>query len=156
MEKFKYKFQKYVYFVLAGAILLAALCIILQTIRIVKGNIEDTYGYVGAVTTIAIGVLIIVLVTSIMLSSCYVINEKNLVLKWGLLKNEIPLEKITGTIYNSDTKKLIIEYNEDNYMYINLSGVEPLDFVDALRKKNKKIAFQSVSEPPKDDADTKN
>ncbi len=145
MQRFKYKFKNYVYVVMVAAILLALLTIAMTFYRLIKNGYDPSH-LLGLITTLLISVLIIVLIVSMLISSYYEVNDKNFVLRWGILKNVIPIKEITKTVHNPETDKLTVYFGEnDNFMIISVVKVNPLDIVDALRSKNKKIMFESIS-----------
>lgn len=146
MNKFKYGFKKYMYLLMAVAIVVSCLCIAINVYRFISAGGKTNSGYFGFILTILVCLLIIVLVVSIMVSSYYEVTDKNFILKWGLLKNEIAIKDITKTEYNEDTKKLAVFYGEqDNFMVLQLNQINPLDIVDALREVKKDILFESFS-----------
>lgn len=148
MKRFKFRFKTYIYVIIVIAAILAAVMLVLNAIKIFSGTVTDTNDIVSVITTLAISVIILVLLASMAVSSFYEVNDKSFVLRWGVLKNEIPIADITKTIYNTETKKLTVVFGkDDNYMVVSVAKIDPLDIVDALRAKNKNIAFESSSEP---------
>lgn len=151
--KFKYGFKKYQYAVMAAVIVLSLAVIVLNVFRLVK------YGYdpdklLGQITSFIISVLIIVLISSILISSYYEVTEKSFVLRWGILKNEIPVKDITKIVHNLTKDKIAVYYGaEDNFMVVSAAKIPVLDIVDALRSKNKKILYQSLSDEPVEPAE---
>lgn len=144
--RFKYKFKNYLYYVMAAAIVLSLTVIGVNMYRLIAGGFDSSKIF-GYITTFLISILIIVLIASILISSYYEIDEKYLTLKWGILKNQIPVHSITKTVHNPDSNKLTIVYGaEENFMVISVVGINPIDIVDALRKINKKIIFESISD----------
>ena len=81
-------------------------------------------------------------------SSYYSVDDRYFTLSWGVLKNRILISDITDAIYNAELKKLTVVFSEGNFMVISVEGVDPLDVVDALRAKNKKIMFEYLSTDP--------
>lgn len=144
MEKFKYKYKPYIFVIMALSVILALATIGMTIYRLINGY--DPSKIFNAVITTLISLFIIVLVTSMMISSYYAVDDKNFILRWGILKNVIPVKEITKLLYDSDKKKLTVYYGtEDNFMLVSLDKVNPIDIVDALRKRNAKILFESYS-----------
>ena len=148
MRKFKFKFKKYIYFVIAAAIILSFACVGLNLYRLISGRVEGTNGYIGIGVTFVICALILVLTVSMAFSSYYSVDDRYFTLSWGVLKNRILISDITDAIYNAELKKLTVVFSEGNFMVISVEGVDPLDVVDALRAKNKKIMFEYLSTDP--------
>ncbi len=144
MKRFKYKFKNYVYLLMAAALLLACLTIGMSVYRLIKTGYDPSH-IIGLITTLLVSILIIVLIVSIFVSSYYEVNDLNFVLRWGILKNVIPVKEITKTLYDPDKDKLTVFFGEDNFMIISVANVNTMDIVDALRSKNKKILFESQS-----------
>lgn len=144
MEKFKYKYKPYIFVIMALSVILALATIGMTIYRLINGY--DPSKIFNAVITTLISLFIIVLVTSMLISSYYAVDDKNFILRWGILKNVIPVKEITKLLYDSDKKKLTVYYGaEDNFMLVSLDKVDPIDIVDALRKRNAKILFESYS-----------
>lgn len=144
MEKFKYKYKPYIFVIMALSVILALATIGMTIYRLINGY--DPSKIFNAVITTLISLFIIVLVTSMLISSYYAVDDKNFILRWGILKNVIPVKEITKLLYDSDKEKLTVYYGaEDNFMLVSLDKVDPIDIVDALRKRNAKILFESYS-----------
>lgn len=156
MKKFKYIFKPF-YYVLIGVALLVALATIVLTIfRFFKFGFDPSKS-LGLIVTLIIVVLILVLLISMLINSCYIVNDKNFVLRWGILKNEIPIKEITRVIYNPDSDKLTIYFGpQDNFMVINIGKVNPMDLVDALLEKNKRISVEFIGNEQKEKEDKSN
>lgn len=153
MKKFKYKYKPYIFVIMALSVILALATIGMTIYRLINGY--DPSKIFNAVITTLISLFIILLVTSMMISSYYAVDDKNFILRWGILKNVIPVKEITKLLYDSDKKKLTVYYGaEDNYMLVSLDKVNPIDIVDALRKRNAKILFESYSVADDDKRDS--
>lgn len=145
MVRFKYKFKNYVYVLMVSAIVLALATIGMSVYRFIAFGYDPNKS-LGVILSLLIAVFIIILIASILISSYYEVNQNDFILKWGILKNKIPVKEITRTIHNTDTNKLTVIYGkEDNFMVISVVDTNPLDIVDALRVHNKKIIYQSQS-----------
>lgn len=152
--KFKYKFKKYAIALMIVAVILALAVIVMNVFRFVKYG-YDSSKLIGLIASIAVSVLILVLVIPMSVSSYYEISDKSFTLRWGILKNEIPIKDITKVIHNPDKDTLNVVFGEyENFMVISAAGVNVLDIVDALRKHNKKIVYECVSSD--DDLQNKN
>lgn len=144
MQKFRFKFKIYVYVVMSCALVLALASVCMTVFKTINGY--DASKLMSTIITTLISVFIIVLLVSIMVSSYYAVDDKNFVLRWGILKNVIPIKEITKLTYDSDKDKLTVYFGvNDNFMVISLDKVNPMDIVDALRQRNKKILFESFS-----------
>lgn len=147
--RFKYKFKKYAYMLMAAAILLAIAVIVINLLRIVKYG-YDSSKLMSIIISCVLSVVIMVLVVSMLVSSFYEVSEKSFTLRWGILKNEIPVKEITKVLHNPDKNTLSVFYGEnDNFMVISAIDVNVLDIVDAIRKYNKKVIYESISEENK-------
>ncbi len=154
MQKFKFKFKTYVYIIMSCALVLALATIAMTVFRLVNGY--DPTKLMSIIITTLISLFIVILLVSIMISSYYAVDDKNFILRWGILKNVIPIKEITKLSYDSDKDKLTVYFGaEENFMVISLDKVNPMDIVDALRKNNKKILFESYSSTSDEDNEKK-
>lgn len=147
MKKFKYNYKKSALALLIAGVPIGVACIIVNVIRLVKNYADySPYQYVSFGVVILLSIAYLVLATAIFIDSSYFVTDKNFVLKWGLLKNEIPLESITRISYCVTTDKLAVYYGNEEYLCFNAKSVKFDELADEIRAKNKKVIFEMVSD----------
>ena len=73
----------------------------------------------------------------------YVIDEKNLTLKIGLIKNKTPLEEIVAITLFKKSNKLVLYFADQKYTVIVIKPEDYDQFILELRSKNSKIIYNS-------------
>ena len=155
MKKFKYKYPIWIKIVVIAAIILAVASLVLNVYRLIKANGAGTYDYMSFTIAVIISLAGGVLFTAMLVSSGYKVDDNDLTLYWGFLKNKLPIKAMKKIVFEQTQERLVIYYNEDNFFVLNGKTCEaPLDLVDELRKRNDKIIFEmtSVSNPPEKNA----
>ena len=154
MKKFKYKYPVWIKIIIIVAIILAVASLVLNIYRLIKANGATTYDYMSFTIAVAISLAGGVLFTAMLVSSGYKVDDNELTLYWGFLKNKLPIKAMKKIVFEQTSEKLVIYYNEDNFFVLNGKTCEPLELVDELRKRNDKIIFEltSTSVPPEKSA----
>lgn len=144
MKKFAYKFSKVgIAFLIIGFIC-AIVCIALNIIRLVRLLNSDVSGIKDYATTslsVLIGVVGVIALIPVFVSSEYQVDKDNLTTKMGLIKTKIKMSTITRVTLFRYTSKLVVYYNQSDYIAINIAETAYDSFVDALKEFNNKIFY---------------
>lgn len=145
MKKYRYKFPAYAVVIILIGFLVAIACSVWNVLRFVgnirKNNELTVYNYLSFILAILLSLAYIVLAAAALINSNYVITEKTVVLRWGLIKNVIDLREIKEIKLDGVKHRLELVYEDDSYFLIATDEEWYEAFVDELREKFPKIPF---------------
>ena len=119
------------------------LCIAGMIVGVVNITINGINGFNDILRypfLLLIEIACIVLVVAMLIKAEYIVDEKNVIAKYGIVKNVFPLSEITSIVLDSDTKKLTLNM-ENGYFVLNMYEQDNHEFVQAIRQRNPKIDF---------------
>lgn len=145
MKKYKYVYSKTVTILFIVGILIAIASIILNAYRFIlkmRGEYEITgYEWFTLGLTVALSILFIVIAVSCFISSSYKVENKNLVLNWGFIKNKLDLLEVTKMNYYPNKNRLELIFNDESYFYVSTTPEWVGDLVDDIKLANSKIIY---------------
>ncbi len=145
MKKYKYKFTPLVIVLLIALLVIAVCCIGLNVYRLVdnilKNNEINFYSWISYAVIILLSIIAIVLVISIFVKSYYEITEKAVILRWGLIKNEIDLKMVKQIKLSAVNHKLELIFEDESFFVILTNELWFEDFVDEIKQKRPQIVF---------------
>ncbi len=145
MKKYKYKFTPLVVVLLISLSLIALVCLGLNVYRIFdnisKNNQITIMNWISYVVIILLSIIAIVLVVSIFIKSYYQINENSVILRWGLIKNQIELKSVKQIKLSKVKGRLELVFEDESYFVILTSQLWFEEFVDQIKSKNPEIIF---------------
>lgn len=148
-KKFEYKLTPLLWILFIAGLVLAGACVYYNVTRflsLLKATDAGTFNYMGALLSAVIGLCAFVFIIPAMISSEYIVEEKYLISKWGLIKNKYEIKDITTVTHFRVTNKLVVYFTDESYTVINIDPKEFDAFVDALKENNKKIFFSLDTE----------
>lgn len=155
MKKYKFKLSKLVIAILIVGVVVAVACSVLNVVRFVRiatSNDEiRIYDYFTLIITLAISVLFTVVAFGVIFNSYYEITKKQIILRWGILKNAIDLYEVTEIVLNLQTNKLTVNFQDESYFVIVVNKEWYESFIDDIKEVSPKILFTVNSEPEKKD-----
>ena len=145
MKRYTYKFTPLVIILLIALLVIAVCCIGLNVYRlidnIVKNNEINFYSWISYAVIILLSIIAIILVISIFAKSYYEINEKAVVLRWGLIKNEIELKTVKQVKLSAVNHKLELIFEDESFFVILTDELWFEEFVDEIKQKRPQIVF---------------
>ena len=145
MKTYKYTFSKLITALLIFGIVLAVSCIGLNLYALIvnlQGNYEITgYDWFKFILIFALGILFIVLGVACLISSYYKVENKTIILKWGLIKNEFDLREVNEVKYNKEKNRLELIFNDESYFYVSTKTSWVYDLVSDIKAANSKIIY---------------
>ncbi len=111
-KKFKIKFSP---LIIGLCIAIYALCIVgavLSVWRIIRFGVHNFSDALQSPFLIAVCVFCIVLVTSILLSSEYVVDDTYFISKYGFIKSKFLIKDITAIVFDTDAQKPTVYFGE--------------------------------------------
>jgi hypothetical protein len=154
-KKYKFKFSKIITLVAILGVILAVACIALNVSKIIKNinaNVDaGIYNNLSVGIAILLSAFLIVIIISAFISSYYKITEKEVILKWGFIKNVIKVDDVKEIKLLTDSKKLQLVFEDESFFVIVVNDEWKQEFVDEFKQKFPKILYIQETEPPKQD-----
>lgn len=156
MKTYKFKLSKVAALLSALAIILSLGGNALTVYRIIKlGFTSFTVG-VQHVVMLIVCVALLVVFISLLIRSYYKITDKEIILKFGVIKSVFKIEEITSVHLFTKTNKLVVYFKNETYTVIVVKENWHKDFIDDLLSKNDKIVYDvSYEESENDDKNDK-
>lgn len=143
MKRFPYKFTILAKTLFTVGFILAGAVIAVNLLRFILTSDKTAYNYITLALTLTIAIFAIALEISVLAASYFSVDEKNLTLKWGFLKNTIPTSEITKLVRMEKSSKLIVYYgSEDNFYVVFIDGKYFDGFMQELIKANKTVTVE--------------
>ncbi|MGN0804537.1 MAG: hypothetical protein ACI4MS_04050 [Candidatus Coproplasma sp.] len=149
MKKYKYQFSKLMTALIIVAMALSVVgfafnlynCIA----RGIKGAVDPVYPILQYVLMFLITIALFAIMTSILLSSYYIIDEKYFKTKFGFIVSKYELERIASIEDNKKTNKLTVKFDNEEYIIIVVKQEWYNDFIESLLSANRNIEYSIVS-----------
>lgn len=142
MTKYKIKYTKIIIALLIASLILGVLVIILNVQKFLNTPDKDTYTYITLISTVLVAVFVLAFVFSVIFNSNFIIDDKFLTMRYGLAKNQIEIVSITKLIKLENSNKLIVHYNECEFMVVFIDEKNFDLFSQDLLAKNGEIVVE--------------
>ncbi|MBQ8291834.1 MAG: PH domain-containing protein [Clostridia bacterium] len=139
-EKFKIRFSKAIYALCVGVYALCLAGIIISAWRIVHFGINGFNDVLKYPFLIAVCLFCIVLVTSVLISSQYLVENEYFITKFGFIKSKFKIKDITSILLDRQADKLTVYFGEQ-FTVITINPDWNERFVRALLSVNPDIDY---------------
>lgn len=149
MQNFKFKFSKKIYIVIAIGFIIATACLVINTIRLValiQAGRLDPYNVISIIIALIMCLAFYVIMIALLLDSSYNFEATKLVAKFGLIKTSSEYKNMHSVVWNKETNKLSIVFNDKSYSVVIIEDGEYQAFAKALQQKNSKIVYLEQTE----------
>ena len=147
---FKYKFSNTLKVLFACMYFLATACFTWNLIRLFNSLTSeialDTYKYISIFLCLVLPVVISIFITAILRSSNYSIKDKNLIVKFGFMKDVYAIKEIDNIIKNVRTDTLIVNFKDESTLRIIIDKKDFDDFSASVIKENKNVCYGETDE----------
>lgn len=149
MKKFKYKFTK-----LITALIYVGIALSVAGFGInlyyciangIKGAADPVYPILQYTLMFLVTITLTVLLVSVLVSSCYIIDGKYFKTKFGFIVSKYDVENIDTIVDNKKTGKLTVTFANGEFMVIVVKQEWYNDFIEALLAANRKIEYSIIS-----------
>ena len=149
MKKFKYKFTK-----LITALIYVGIALSVAGFGInlyyciangIKGAADPIYPILQYTLMFLVTITLTVLLVSVLVSSCYIIDGKYFKTKFGFIVSKYDVENIDSIVDNKKTGKLTVTFANGEFMVIVVKQEWYNDFIEALLAANRKIEYSIIS-----------
>ncbi len=148
--KYKYQFTKIFYIIAVIGGLVALGCIVVNAVRFInlssKGIAPGFYEYVSLILSVGLSIFFIVFMISAFANSYYQITDKAVVLRWGIIKNNIDISDVKEIKLITNKNKLELTFEDESYFVIVVSDKWKEKFVDELKSKFPSIPYIQETE----------
>ena len=93
------------------------------------------------ILVILLSIAFIVIAISCFVSSNYVVENKAVVLNWGIIKNKLDLIDVTTLKYYPDKNRVELIFSDESYFYIATKPEWVNDFINDIKTANSKILY---------------
>lgn len=150
MNKYKYKFTNLMVVLLALGMVVALACIGFNSFRffkmILNGLEPSIYHYLTFIITITLSLLYIIIEVSMLISSYYLIGDKKVLLRFGIIKLSYDLSEFKEIKYYKNQNKVHLIFKDDNLFSINIDIENQEKFIEEITNKDSKIYFIQISD----------
>lgn len=150
ISTFKIQLNKSMYFLAAAALVLSLAGIVVSAYRITYFDITNFLDVLKYPFLILVSLLCIVIVIALLIKSQYIIDNKYLIIQYGLIKSKFALQSITSMIWDGTTNKLTVNFSEE-FIVLTTDKDWNEEFVRAILAENSSVEYSFVYSEPKTD-----
>lgn len=156
MKTYKFRLSKLVLALLIAALVASFGGIGFTVYRIYRLGFSTVLLSIQHVVILIACVLLIVILVSILIRSCYKITDKEVLLWFGIIKSAYKIADIESVHLFTKTNKLVLYFKNERYTVIVVKPEWYNDFIKELLSKNSKIRYDvSTTDGTEDDDVTK-
>lgn len=152
MRSFRFRFTKLIYVLQVAAMILAAGAIAYTVYRMLTRGFGDPSLIIQYVLLLLFGVGALVIFSAMLIRSVYTVGEKEIVLRFGLIKSVYKIKEIESIRLFSKTNKLVLYFKNEKYTVISVKPEWYSDFIREVLSHNLNIRYDvSISDKDEDD-----
>ena len=152
MKTYKFRLSKLVLALLIAALVASFGGIGFTAYRIYRLGFSTVLLGIQHVVILIACVLLIVILVSILIRSCYKITDKEVLLWFGIIKSAYKIADIESVHLFTKTNKLVLYFKNERYTVIVVKPEWYNDFIKELLSKNSKIRYDvSTTDGTEDD-----
>ncbi|MGN1077925.1 MAG: hypothetical protein ACI4ST_05375 [Candidatus Gallimonas sp.] len=150
-KRYPFKFTPAMIAVFCLGLALCAACFALTTWQFVgflqSGDLSSPYEWIKYILLYFVSVFLAVLILAMLIRSEYVITDKFLITRFGVIRSRYEIKKIFSVCLVSGTNKLNVYFDDfkTKYMTIVVKSAWYDDFIRTLCEKNERIEFDFAS-----------
>ncbi len=152
MKKYKFSLSKLAILGCIGGILLGFLGIGMTIYRILNSGFSTPSLIIQHVLVLLVSVLALLVFSSILIRSVYILTDDNLILWFGIIKSIYKISEIESVHLFTKTNKLVVYFKGERYTVIVVKPNWFHEFTQELLKRNEKIRYD-VSTTDSNDMD---
>lgn len=150
VKRYPFKFTGVMIAVFCAGLLLCAACFALTTwqfISFLSGDLSSPYEWLKYVLLYFVCVFLAILLASMWIRSEYVLTDKLLITRFGIIRSKYEIKKIFSVCLVSGAKKLNVYFDDFKTKYMTIAVNEKWydDFIKTLCEKNERIEFDFAS-----------
>ncbi len=150
MHIYRFRFSKTIILLQIAAILLAAAAIAFTGYRMATLGFGNASYIIQYAVLLLFGVGALVIFPAMLIRSVYIVNEKEIVLRWGVIKTGYKIKDIESIRLFSKTNKLVLYFKNEKFTVISVRTEWYSDFIREVLSHNTNIRYD-VSITDKDE-----
>lgn len=154
MKKFKYQLPTLAIIVMILGIVVAVACLVWNAIRFINQiNSNTDFTLYDYMTYIIIAIVVVgytVIALGAIFNSYYFVDDKQVVLKWGILKNSIELSEIVEIRLLVSNNRLELVFKDESYFVVATKREWYDEFINEIKKYRPEIQFIQNSQVNED------
>ncbi len=156
MKRFRYKFTKVTYVLIALCLAVAVAAAVLNTYYICRDGIASAvdivYPLLQYILTYFVALAILLILISLLVSSYYSVTKDTFTTSFGIIKSKYKTKDITMIVLDKKKNKLSVYFNNDTFIVVNVKPEWNDAFTDALKAANPDIQYdiESGDVPPEE------
>ena len=148
VTRFKIKFPKSILWICVAIYALCGVGVGISVWRMVRFGVGTFFDVLKYPFLSVVCLLCVVIVTSVLIKSEYIVDEQFLISKFGVVKSKFSIKEITSIVLDSDAKKLTVYFGEQ-FTVLSVMPEWNEDLSRALLKVNPDIDYSfTFSDPP--------
>lgn len=148
-QKIRFKFSALVWILMVSAVLITATGLALNVISFFNYvNFNTVKAVTYAIVTL-IDLALLVFLTALIVYPYYIIDKESLVIRLGLFVKRIKLSDVTKAVVFKKSKKLVVYFNNSEFIVILINERKYQLFVEGLRAFNRNIFYDETDETEK-------
>ena len=134
MKSFRFQFSKLIFWLLIAALALCAAAFALNAWRFFTFGADGFYDALQYIILLAATLACPIIIIPMLASSRYIVTEKELITKFGLIKSKYRLDDVMRLSLDRSTGKLSLYFKNDSFMIIVVNREWNDEFIEALRE----------------------
>ncbi|MGN1235585.1 MAG: hypothetical protein ACI4U2_06360 [Christensenellaceae bacterium] len=144
MKTFKFKYTPVMKTLLIASLLLSTAGFALNLWRFFSIGPHNVYDWIQYVLLLVVTVLCPTIVVPMMIRSEYVVTERELLIRFGLIKTSVKLADVEKLSLDKASKKLSVWMKDQTFQVVIVDPEWHDDFVAAMRERQPKIDLEYV------------
>ncbi len=151
--KFKYKYKNYMYLIFALIYVLAVVCFVWNLYRLIvslDNPVQMTaYEYIRIALCLVLPIAFVAFVTSAIISSYYLISEKQIKVAFGFLSDKYKISEVSSLVKNIRTNRLTMVFDDESTLNVVIEPAKFDDFCSEIMKHNRNISYEQTDSESK-------
>ena len=111
-----------------------------------QNGVDDVYSALRYLIILLATVGGFVLLLSMLLSSAYIVTDKELITSFGIIRSKFKIADIEKLSLNSSTKKLSVSFVNGTYMVFVVNEEWHVQLIAAIREKKPSVSIEYIGE----------
>ncbi len=141
MRTFKFRFTKLIILLQIAAMVLAAGALAYTAYRMATVGFGDASLIIQYIVLVLFGVLALVIFGAMLIRSAYTVTEKEIVLRFGVIKTVYKIKEIESIRLFTKTNKLVLYFKNEKYTVVSVKPEWYSDFIREVLSHNLGIRY---------------
>ena len=146
MKRFQFQYTKTMKVLMYLALLLCVAAFALNAWSFFQTGIEGFYSALRYAILLLVTVGGFVILLSMLISSAYIVTDKELITAFGIIRSKFKLSEIEKLTLNSKTKKLSVTFENGTYMVFIVNETWHEELIATIREKKPSVIIEYIGE----------